>query len=468
MSASEITQSLDLTASDLAANFVASLSSMVMPGEVLKAARLRIIDTVGVAVAGSALPALQALAVSLARDDGAGQLWGSGRTAVPAQAAMFNAAASHGEDFDDTHTGAVVHGSACVVPAAWAAAEERDLTIGDLLRGVIAGWEVAARVGMASGGGFHRRGLHTTSVAGAFGAAAAVCAVWDLDARQTRNALGISGSTAGGLNAYLEDGSQGKLMNPGFAAQGGYLAALAATAGLSGPGRVFEGRHGLFEALGDGPEGVLEEFDDLGGRWEIREVSTKPYPFCHFAHATVDAVLEIRGSGLDVQSIDEVKCRLPAPTFDLLCRPWDAKQSPSTPYSVRFSLPWLVALALVDGEITRASFASGLLSRHDVGRLAQQVSVEKWGHSPFPDTYPGSVLIKSSSGIAEAEQLTNRGHPTAPLDGTTIRAKFVDCVAVGDSQRAAHLYDVLSSSSSTTRVRDLSRHMRASLTTGPR
>lgn len=419
----------DSSVAERVADFSVGLKLHNIPDPVVRAAENRLIDTLSVGLAGSNTAIGRKVRSALKSGSGTATLWGSLSTATPAVAAFFNAVAAHSEDFDDTHTAGIVHGSACIVPAAWAVAESTDKTLTDVLLAIIVGWELAARIGIASEGAFHRRGFHTSSVAGVFGAGAAAASLFDLDAEQFVNAIGLCGSAAGGLNAYLFDGSQGKLFNLGYAAQAGVQACELAMSGASGPSYVLEGRAGILEAHGDGAQHLDEAFAHLGKEWEILNVSTKPYPVCHFAHATIDAVLKASYELESDEVVQMVHCRLPEPTWDLLCRPWDKKMSPASPYAARFSLPWLVALALQDGDIQRSSFSEPLLNRVDLNEIATRVSVEEWNDSPFPTSFPGSVrLTTSQNRQLYAEVLVNRGHPDAPLSSAALDKKFHSCV----------------------------------------
>lgn len=418
-------------ASGRIARFVSTLERTRMPVEVITGARDCLVDTIGVGISGADTDTVRRVEAGIRslHEAGSATVWGSAARVPAGSAALVNAAATHAEDFDDTHTAGVVHGSACAVPAAWAAAEVADAAVDDVIRGTVAGWEVGARLGIASSGAFHRRGLHTTSVVGVFVAAAAAAAVLKLSEEQTIAALGLAGSAASGMNVYLLDGTAGKLLNPGFAAQAGLQAAALARSGVPGPAHVFDGRMGLYDALGEGVPDLGAAFDDLGQDWEIVHVSVKPYPACHFSHAAIDVAQQLRLEGLDTDRVASIKCRLPEPTFDLLCRPWEDKLNPRCPYAVKFSIPWLIALALTDGDITRSTFDPAVLERHHVRALAEKVTVEEWAGSPYPKTFPGALEVRTVAGdTLSGERLINRGHPSDPLSTDEIHAKFRDCL----------------------------------------
>lgn len=445
--------------------FVAGLRAGTLPEPVRNAAITRVVDTIGVALAGSLgdVPARMtraALAWSSVMPDGA-TIWGDATRISPPTAALVNAASAHSEDFDDTHTAGVVHGSACVVPAAWAAAEYCDADAEMLLKAVVAGWEIAARIGLASKGELHRRGWHPTSVAGVFGAAAAAAVVLGLNETEVTHALGLAGSGAGGINAYLSNGSSGKLMNPALAAQNGLVTANMAREGVRGPDEVLEGRFGVFDAFTGSRPDLTCEFEDLGHRWEVLRVSTKPYPSCHFSHGVIDAILALRHEGLSAENVESLHCHIPPETFRLIAEPWPLKLRPNNTYGLRFSLPWLAAIALADGDVTRESFTEETLRRDDLSVLAQRVSAVKWHDSPYPYSFPGRVEARTKDGARLVMEMpTNRGHPDNPLSIDELRGKFLRCVQVrlpGD--RAQRLLDLLFAMGEDTKVRSLTELM---------
>lgn len=415
--------------------FANLLAIKPLPDDVARYAKTRVIDTLAVGVAGASRPSVERVVKALVSEHNGGprsfsQVWATGQTTTPGTAALVNAVASHAEDFDDTHTGAVMHGSACVVPAAWAVAEADDLSWGQLIVGVVAGWEVAARIGQASEGAFHRRGMHPTSIGGIFGSAFAISVMRKYDPDTMLNAMGLCGSAVSGLNAYLQNGSDGKLLNPGFAVRAAIDAAALAEAGVTGPHDVLQGRHGVFEALGDGGETPLKRFATFGEQWEINAVSIKPFPACHFTHASIDCALDLYAEGIVASEIEHIQIRLPEATWDLVTRPWEAKLAPRSSYEVRFSIPWLVALGLLDGDVRRSTFTDHLTSRADVRDLVQRVSVVPWTQGGYPYAFPGEVQVRMSDGTTFTQAYRiNRGHPDRPLDDPDLTAKVRDCLS---------------------------------------
>jgi 2-methylcitrate dehydratase PrpD len=203
------------SASERLAGHVAGLRLDRMPAEVVHEAKRAIIDTLGAALGGARSDEVERL-VAAVRDYDRGReagLWGrSERTAVP-EAALVNGTAAHARELDDWL--ALVHTGAVVVPAAFALGEATACPGSRLIEATVAGYEVAARVSEGAGlAAQYRRGWHPTGICGAFGAAAAAAKVLGLSAELTTQALGLAGSSTGGIWAFIADGAMSKRLHP--------------------------------------------------------------------------------------------------------------------------------------------------------------------------------------------------------------------------------------------------------------
>ncbi|MGH7209975.1 MAG: MmgE/PrpD family protein, partial [Acetobacteraceae bacterium] len=273
---------------------IRSLGSGRVPPDVAASARLHLLDAVGVGLAASAgnvgAP-YRRFAATLA-SGGPASVFGARQGAAPADAALVNGGLIHSLEYDDTHTGAIVHGSAVLAPAALAAAEASDTSGANLLATYAIGWEVLVRIGLASPGGFQARGFQVTSVGGSLVAALIGAMLAGLDEDSTVAALGIALSQSSGVFEFLSNGSSVKSLHPGWAAHAGLIAAHLAAAGMTGPETSLDGRYGLFAAFaGDAaaPERLRALLADLGTRWHLREAAYKFHPCCHYIHPFVEA-----------------------------------------------------------------------------------------------------------------------------------------------------------------------------------
>lgn len=417
------------TAAQQLASFSSSLTLDQIPQEVVAAEKLHILDTLGCGLAAQALEAAPAARDAMTETGATGPATAIGvRTGLaPAEAALVNGVTCHALDYDDTHTGAIAHVSVVVVPAVLATAQAQGARGADLLAAAIAGNEIVIRLGMAVGSAFHARGFHPTSVCGVFGATAAAARLQSLHPDTVTNALGIAGSTASGLLEFLADGSSTKQLHPGWAAHAALIAARLAAHGATGPASIFEGRFGLYRAfLANGEVDVTGLTAGLGDRWETPKIAFKPYPACHFAHASLDATAQVVGQ--TPVAVDEIEAIVALSTeagVSLVLEPLADKHRPRTQYEAKFSLPYSIAALLLRGQVGVATYTDEAITDPDVLELAAKVSYEVKDYDTFPRALPGGVRIRTRDGrTLEAELRYQRGGPDNPMTPEEVREKF--------------------------------------------
>lgn len=406
-----------------------ALGPLMVPDEVRAAALRHLLDGLGNALASIRMRAVEP-ACTVARDLGGAAeavILGDRRAIGAPAAALANGALVHGLDFDDTHAGGLVHATAVVLPAVLAVGEQTGASGADVLDAAVAGYETVCRVAAAAPNGFHARGLHATMVAGTFSSAIVTARLLGLDEERTVAALGIAGSSSGGLLAFLDTGASTKQLHPGLASQAGILAARLAAAGASGPETVFDGPHGLYDALAVGTVDRESIVDGLGSRWETTRIGIKPYAACQLSHATIDAVLgALAGGGFPPDEIDDVVAEVHPDSAAVVCDDRRDLSRPASPYAAKFSLPWTVAALLADGGLTLDTFSSESIARPELRDLAKRV---RWTLLPEPSTVaadaPGRVVIRLRDGreIVGAVSRSSGGgqHPLTPED---LLAKF--------------------------------------------
>ncbi|TET85054.1 MAG: MmgE/PrpD family protein [Desulfobacteraceae bacterium] len=261
--------------------FVERLAFDDVPKKVIEEAKLHILDTLGVALAAYGMDFAQ---IMLEVSKGLGgppesTVIGSGERLSAPNAALVNGTMAHGLDYDDMHREAALHLSAFAVPTALAVSEAQGKSGKSAIVGVVAGYEVGARLGLAASGRLLLRGWHPTGVLGAFAAAAVTGSILALSAKQISTAMGIAGSQSSGLAQWIEEGSWTKRMHPGWAAHSGIIAVLLAQKGYDGPQRIYEGKMGLYNSyLGEGNFDLERLTQGLGSRWETRQICYKLYP----------------------------------------------------------------------------------------------------------------------------------------------------------------------------------------------
>jgi 2-methylcitrate dehydratase PrpD len=397
------------------------------PATVRAAATRHLLDGFGTALgaarSGAARPAVT-VATGLGGPPEATVIGTATRLSAPA-AALANGTLVHALDFDDTHAGGLVHATAVVLPAVFAVSQEVGADGRTALDAAIAGLEVACRVAAAAPYRFQARGLHATMIAGVFSSAAVAARLGGLDAATTASALGIAGSQAGGLLAFLGTGASTKQLHPGFASQSGFTAARLAAASASGPLTVFDGPHGVYDALAGGEADPSSILRGLGTTWETERIGIKPYPACQLSHATVDAVRDARSRRpFDVDEVVAIEAAVHPDSAIVVCD-GDELAHPRSAYAAKFSLPWTVAAFVHDGALTPTTFDSESIARPDVADLAGRVTWHLGDGAGAAADAAGSVRITLVNGeVVEGTVARSAGGPDNPLDRNQLLEKF--------------------------------------------
>ena len=416
------------TAAERFATFALELELDTVPGDVVEAAKLHVLDVLGCGLAAHGLGIAGEGRTAMAELGGEPESSVIGLdTALPAPNAAFaNAMLCHGLDFDDTHSDSVSHVSTVVVPAATALAESRRASGRDLVTAVIAGNEVVTRIGMATPGAFHARGFHPTAICGIFGATAAAARLWGLSEADAASALGIAGSMASGLFAYLDDATATKPIHPAWAAHGALVAARLAALGAEGPPGVLEGRFGVFHAFVDTRIDLEPQLADLGQRWETPRIAFKAFPACHFIHGSLGATGTLSGD-VDPDEVEEVVVTVPEAGVSLVLEPAESKVAPRTDYEGKFSLQYSTAAMLVHRRVGLPTYTAEALSEPRVLELARKVRYETKAYDSYPGAFPGGVRIRLRDGRElDADFPYQLGAPENPMSAEQVREKFRD------------------------------------------
>jgi 2-methylcitrate dehydratase PrpD len=423
-----------MTAAERFATWALEVDLDRTPAHVVEAAKLHVLDVIGCGLAAHGLGIATEGRSTMAELGGEPEASVIGLDAVlpAANAAFANAMLCHGLDFDDTHSESVSHVSTVVVPAALALAEARGASGHELLAAVIAGNEVVTRIGMAKSGGFHRRGFHPTAICGIFGATVAAARLAGLAPSDAASALGIAGSMASGLFAYLDDATATKPVHPAWAAHGALLATRLAAHGAEGPPGVLEGRFGVFHAFLDTRIDLGPQLADLGERWETPRIAFKPYPACHFIHGSLGATATLR-DGIDPAEIEEIVVTVPEAGVSLVLEPAASKVAPRTDYEGKFSLQYSTAAMLVHGRVGLATYTSEALADGRVLELARKVRYETKEYASYPAAFPGGVRIAMRDGrLFEADFPHQLGAPENPMSAAQVREKFRENAALAN------------------------------------
>lgn len=400
-----------------------------IPAEVSAVAALHLLDAVGVGLAASASGPGRTYHEAARRlgDGGVATVLGSERGASPAVAALANGGLIHALEYDDTHTGSIVHGSSVLAATVLAAGEASPGMSGRrALNLYVLGWEILIRIGLAAPGAFQREGFQVTSVAGALVAALLACEVDGADEDTSVAAIGIALSQASGVFEFLTNGSTVKSMHPGWAAQAGICAAALAGAGLTGPETSLEGRLGLFARFAGDPEASARfaaSLDDLGTRWHLSDAAFKLHPCCHYIHPFLEALDRLEAEGHDLPAIESLTCLVPAGEAPVICDPWERRLAPSSAHEMRYSLPVTLTLRIAEGRLGLDSFAR--LPSPDVLATARRIVWRPLDGADFPNRFEAGIEARFASGAQAAIRVDDVfGGARRPAPRELIQAKF--------------------------------------------
>ncbi|MBI3976884.1 MAG: MmgE/PrpD family protein [Chloroflexi bacterium] len=391
-----------------------------VPTEVLAMARWCVLDHLGAVLAAcAAAEGRTALGLAELLPTAHQATIASGRQAGWADAALINGMLAHALELDDAHSRATgLHPGAVVVPAALAMAERAGTDGATFLAAVIAGYEVAGRIGAAINPQHRYQGFHTTGTVGALGAAAAAGRAMGLRPSQMVHALGIAASQASGIFAFLSDGATVKCLHSGRAAQSGVLSVLLAEAGMTGPAAALEGSDGFFQAYTPTPR-PAEIVEGLGKQFSLRDVYFKRHASCGHLASAIDAALAAAPEvPLARVSAIQVMTYRAAAVLD--------NRAPDSAMAARFSLPFNVAYALRAGPVAPSAFEAASLTDQPTRDLAARVRVreEPAFTSAFPNKRSALVRITWPGGAVERLVDTPKGMPGNPLSEDDIQVKF--------------------------------------------
>ena len=444
-----IAQMADETLSEKLARHHAALQLNQIPGAVVEATKLHILDSLGCLLAGPRLkPGKLAYDLAVATSGGAGShststLFGTDLRVAYLDAVQAMSTAAHCGEMDDIHSGAGTCIGAMVVPALLASAERFDGNGEIFLEAAIVGYETIARVGLAiDAPALFARGWWPSTICGVFGVAAAGAKLSGWPAEKTANALGIAALQTGGMITGGNEGATARHLAFGRAAQNGILALRAADRGFTGPKRAFEDPRGFCLTLCGEPR--WEFLQDVE-RYHLPDVAFKPYPCARQLHAGVEALLTlIRQHSITASLIQEIELSVPTPNAAMLNRP----AAPAGAAAVG-SGQYVMAVTALRGRIDLASFEEELLRSDSVRELMTKVTVNGDASLDrhFPKHWPGRVSVKLSDGRSYThEVIIPKGEAGNPMTPEELEEKFLSSAApvLGDAKARAIMGEVQS------------------------
>ncbi|HEX7083819.1 MAG TPA: MmgE/PrpD family protein [Gaiellaceae bacterium] len=416
------------------ARFVCARSWGDLSREARAELKIRILDGLGCALGAlgaEPVRAIRELVEELGGDPRCA-LIGGGATA-PDRAALHNGAAVRYLDFNDSYfaPGETCHPSDNLAPVL-AAAELAHASGRELLTALAVAYQVQCR--LSDEAPVRARGFdHTTQ--GAYAAAAGAAKALGLGEAETANAVAIAGTALNALRVTRTGAlSQWKGLAYPFTAFGAIEAALLAARGITGPAEVFEGNKGFVEAIA-GPFTIDWEREDLE---RVRRTFLKRYNAEIHSQSALEALLELRAiHRVDPERVERIELDTFRVAYDIIGGGEEGtKTEIATKEEADHSLPYLLAVALLDGQVLPEQYAPERIAAADVQALLRRVEVRPADDltARFPAEHACRLRIVLDDGaVLAAEKSDYEGFLTRPMSWARAREKF-DGLAEGAAE----------------------------------
>jgi len=421
--------------------WAANLQFRDLSADAIYQAKRFLLDSIGCALGGYqqhdvkiALEVLDEIA-----GPGRATVIGTGRRIDPVSASLANALMIRCMDYNDIYWKQDPSHPSDIFPAALACCERVRSNGKELVVGLVLGHEFEMRLCEAAFPGIRERGWHHATLT-AFVSPIVAGRALHLSREQIQHAIGISASRHCTLGAV----TAGKLtmmkntVDP-MATQSGVFAALLAEKGYSGPEHVIDGKEGLTHVFK--PEWRLDFLTEgLGKTWRITQCGMKAFPTEALTHTPISAVLDlVKTHDLRPDDVEKIQIRSLARAADILSDP--SKYDPRTKETADHSLPYVIAAALVDRQVTPVQFTMEKIMDPKIREQLRKVEVvaDPEIEKVFPALQRVIVLIQTRDGRSFTKQLDfPKGDPRNPLTDQEIEEKFSALAAGVLSKPAQH------------------------------
>jgi 2-methylcitrate dehydratase len=416
------------------AKWASDLTYESLSTEAVEAAKLFLYDSFGCALGGSQQHDVQ-IFLDHAREMGGAEtctVFGSGFKTDPVMASMLNALCIRAMDYNDIYWKADPSHPSDIIPAALSACEQLGLTGKDLILGTVIGHEIEMRLCEFGNPGVREYGWHHATLT-CFASPVVAGRLYGLSPEEIQQAIGIAASASMSLGAV----TAGKLTNmkntvDPMSTRAGVEAALLAKRGYSGPEHVIDGKEGLlhcFEKFGGSFDlSILTDQlpDSPTSAYRITKCGMKSFPIEALSHAPLTAMMKIvKAHDLNPDDVSEIKVEVIARAADILGDP--AKYRPTSKETADHSLPYSLAVGLVDGMVTPLQFKQSRIDDPALIPVMDKIKVvpNEEFEALFPEFQPSQVTITLTDGTSHVERVdVPKGDPRDPMTEEEISVKF--------------------------------------------
>ena len=414
------------------AKFAVELEFNKIPENILNYLKLLFLDGVGCCVHGNTLEWTKTLREVVTNKEDINQcsIIGTNKKTTLLNAVLINSTAGHGFESDDIHRESILHPNSIIVPVSINVAEK----IGNIngkkfLTSVVAGYEVATRIGSAAGTELLLRGFHPQGTHGTIAAAITAGKLMDFSTDQMVHAIGIAGSLGAGLMA-AQEGAMVKRLHSGRAAQAGVLAAQLSAKNFTGIQNIVEADYGGFLSSFSGKNDFTRSTRNLYKEWECMNTGIKPYASVTSIHTALDCLKNImEKNNISVKNIKNIKAKISHPTY-VHCA-WNYKNHNIT--SAQMNIYYGLALIALEGELFVNQFSKDKISNPEILNFMKKITaevdpkIESLGHE-FRHMASIELTTNDNKKFNHTEKY-RKGSPENPLTKDQIISKFKTLVA---------------------------------------
>ena len=412
------------------ANFIEKSAEIEIPNATLHSAKLIVADCLGAIVGGMAEPEIRMLAESKG-DNVFEILDGTKRVADETISFLFGTAGTVLE-MDEGHQFAKGHPGMHIFPALLAAARNREFSGEEFLRAFIIGYDVGARIGLASN---LNTNMHPHGTWGGLGAAAGLAVMNKMNAQEASEYLNIVSSlTLATSRKTMLEGATVRNSYTGVSNKMAHVGLMLLKAGFTGEQ---DGIKSIFGSV------VSNEFDDnsavelLGKRFEVGRNYFKLHACCRYNHAALDALWKIIEQHSEVKNINQIE-KIEVQSYNLAAELKD--QNPRNVLACKFSVPFAIATTLANLDSGVLSFTENMRTNKNIQNLCQKVTIVEDTNmtGKLPNLRPANVYIQMVNGSTfKAQVTTNKGDWQDPYSEEELKQKFISLTTRLWSQKKA-------------------------------
>ena len=416
------------------ANFIEKSADIEIPNATLHSAKLIVADCLGAIVGGMAEPEIRMLAES--KGDNVFEILDETKKVTDETISFLFGMAGTVLEMDEGHQFAKGHPGMHIFPALLAAARNREFSGEEFLRAFIIGYDVGARIGLASN---LNPNMHPHGTWGGLGAAAGLAVMNKMNAQEASEYLNIVSSlTLATSRKTMLEGATVRNSYAGVSNKMAHVGLMLLKAGFTGEQ---DGIKSIFGSV------VSNKFDDknavelLGKRFEVSRNYFKLHACCRYNHAALDALWKIIEQHSEVKNINQIE-KIEVQSYNLAAELKD--QNPRNVLACKFSVPFAIATTLANLDSGVLSFTENMRTNKNIQNLCQKVTIVEDTNmtGKLPNLRPANVYIQMENGSTfKAQVTTNKGDWQDPYSEEELKQKFISLTTrLWSQEKAFNVY----------------------------